>query len=169
MVVVYEVLYCFSRCLVTMLVCIVVRLVFMSCSVMVVWFVLMIVVYLVLLNVTCFLSPGVCSCIVGLCSGCDGCCEFCLICDACSLRCFWSGSFFVSSCRCCVFVYCVHPVAVLNVTFFKYINTFKFVEHARGDHTDHYCFISSCECLLLFAPCCYWCPTHPYNICMTKH
>ena len=35
---------------------------------------------------------------------------FCLTCDACSLRCSWSGSISVSSCRCCVFVSCVHTV-----------------------------------------------------------
>ena len=40
---------------------------------------------------------------------------FCPICDACSLMCSWSGSIFVSLCRCYVIVSvsCVHPVAVL--------------------------------------------------------
>ena len=67
--------------------------------------------YLVLLNVVCFLSLGVC-----LCSVCGG-CAFCLMCDACSLRCSWSRSIFVSLYRFCVVVSCVYPVAVLNATF----------------------------------------------------
>ena len=95
--------------LIAMLVCIVVILVFMSCSVMVSGFVLIVVVYLEFLNVVCFLSLGVCLCIVSLCSGCDECCYFCMICDACRLRCYMSGSSFVS---------CVHTVAVLNAAFF---------------------------------------------------
>ena len=103
--------YRFSRYSVTMMMCIVVRLIFMSCYVMVAWFVLMFVMYLVLLNVVCFLNMEVCLYIVNFCSGCDGCCDFYLICDACRLRCSWNGSIFVSSCRCCVFVNCVHPVA----------------------------------------------------------
>ena len=43
-----------------------------------------------------------CLCIINLCSGCVGWSAFCLICDA---------------CRCCVFVSCMHPVAVLNAAF----------------------------------------------------
>ena len=61
-------------------VCIVVRLVFMACSVMEPVFVLKVVVYLVLLNVVC------------------------LICDTCTFRRSWSGTIFVSSCVCYVFV-----------------------------------------------------------------
>ena len=62
----------------------------------------------------CFLSLGVCLCIVSVCIGCDGCCHFCVISDACNLRCSWSCSILVSSCRCCVFVSCVHPAAVCS-------------------------------------------------------
>ena len=39
---------------------------------------------------------------------------FCLYCDAWSWRCSCMGSMSVSSCRCCMFVSCVHLVAVLN-------------------------------------------------------
>ena len=42
---------------------------------------------------------------------------FCLICDACSWRCSSMGSMCVSSCRCCVFVSVVHPVAILSAVF----------------------------------------------------
>ena len=34
---------------------------------------------------------------------------------SCRCSCMWSVS--VSSCRCCMFVSCVHPVAVLNAAF----------------------------------------------------
>ena len=39
----------------------------------------------------------------------------CLICDACRLRCSWSGINCVASYMCSVLVFCVHPVSVLNV------------------------------------------------------
>ena len=39
---------------------------------------------------------------------------FCLYCEAWSCRCSCMGSVSVSSCRCCMFVSCVHPVAVIN-------------------------------------------------------
>ena len=48
---------------------------------------------------------------------CSGCCVFCLYCDAWSCRCSCMGSVSVSSCRCCMLVSCVHPVAVLNSAF----------------------------------------------------
>ena len=37
-----------------------------------------------------------------------------LYCDACSSRCSCRGSMRVSLYRCCMFVSCVNPVAVLN-------------------------------------------------------
>ena len=40
----------------------------------------------------------------------------------------------VSSCRCCMFVSCVHPVAVLNAAFCMTCSLFMLVEDARGDH-----------------------------------
>ena len=49
-----------------------------------------------------------------VCVGCDGCCVFCLYCDAWNYSCSCMGSMSVLSCRCCMFVSCVHPVAVLN-------------------------------------------------------
>ena len=47
--------------------------------------------------------------------GCDGCCVFCLYCEAWSCRCscMGSGECFVME-DVCMFVSCVHPVAVLN-------------------------------------------------------
>ena len=46
---------------------------------------------------------------VYLCKGCDGCCVFCLYCDAWSCKCSCMGSMSVASCRCYMFVFCVHP------------------------------------------------------------
>ena len=42
------------------------------------------------------------------------------------------GSVSVSSCR-CMFVSCVHPVAVLNAAFCSFLMLF---EDARGDHIE---------------------------------
>ena len=44
------------------------------------------------------------------------------------------GSVSVSSCRCCMFVSCVHPVAVLNAAFC--MTLLMLVEDAIGDHTE---------------------------------
>ena len=74
---------------------------------------------------------GLCAC-----RGCDGCCVFCLYCEAWSCRCSWMGSVSVSSCRCCMFVSCVHPVAVLNAAFCMTCSLLMLVEDAIGDHTE---------------------------------
>ena len=52
----------------------------------------------------------------------------------------------VSSCRCCMFVSCVHPVVVLN-TAFCITCSLMLVEDARGDQN---CLVGS----LLFTPSC---------------
>ena len=44
------------------------------------------------------------------------------------------GSVSVSSYRCCMFVFCVHPVAVLNAAFCMTCSLLMLVEDARGDH-----------------------------------
>ena len=72
-----------------------------------------------------------------LCSGCDGCCVFLFVFvmrGAC--RCSCMGSVSVSSCRCCMFVSCVHPVAVLNAAFCMTCSLLMLVEDAIGDHTE---------------------------------
>ena len=46
------------------------------------------------------------------------------------------GSMSVSSCRCCMFVSCVHPVAVLNASFCMTCILLMQVEDARGDHME---------------------------------
>ena len=45
------------------------------------------------------------------------------------------GSVSVSSCRCCMFVSCVHPMAVLNAAFCMTCRLLMLVEDAIGDHT----------------------------------
>ena len=42
----------------------------------------------------------------------------------------------VSSCRCCMFVSCVHPVAVLNAAFCMICSLLMLIESARGDHME---------------------------------
>ena len=44
------------------------------------------------------------------------------------------GSMSVSSCRFCMFVSCVHPVSVLNASFYMTCSLLILVEDARGDH-----------------------------------
>ena len=44
------------------------------------------------------------------------------------------GSGCVSSCRCCVLVSVVHPVAILSVLFFVIRSLLMFVFDATGDH-----------------------------------
>ena len=46
------------------------------------------------------------------------------------------GSVSVSSCRCCMFVSHVHPVAVLNVAFCMTCSLLMLDEDARGDHME---------------------------------
>ena len=74
--------------------------------------------------------------VVCLCGGCDGCCVFCLYCGAWSCRCSCMGSVSVSSCRCCMFVSCVHPMAVLNAAFCTTCSLLMLVEDTIGDHTE---------------------------------
>ena len=67
------------------------------------------------------------------------------------------GSMSVSSCRCCMFVSCVHPVAVLNAAFCMTCSLLMLVEDGRGilQSRSYDCLIGSHECLLLFTPSCY--------------
>ena len=46
------------------------------------------------------------------------------------------GGMSVSSCRCCMFVSCVHPVAVLNAAFYMTCSLLMLVEDARGDYME---------------------------------
>ena len=79
--------------------------------------------------------------VVCLCKGCD---DF-FYCDAWSCRCTCMGSMSVSSCRCCMFVSCVHPVAVLNAEFCTTCSLLMLVEDARGDNMEE---VYSIVCLM---------------------
>ena len=46
------------------------------------------------------------------------------------------GSVSVSSCICCMFLSCVHPVAVLNAAFCMTCSLLMLVEDTRGDHKE---------------------------------
>ena len=71
--------------------------------------------------------------VVCLCKGCDGCSVFRLYCDAWSCRFSCIGSMSVSSCIWCMFVSCVHPVAVLNDALCMACSLLMLVEDARGN------------------------------------
>ena len=87
-----------------------------------------------LLNAVCPLSLGVCGWTVSLCSGRVGRCALRPTRDACSCKRWCTGSTFVSSCRCCVLVSCVHPVAILRAVFCTICSLSMFVSDALGDH-----------------------------------
>ena len=61
---------------------------------------------------------------------------FCLYCDAWSCRCSCIGSMSVLSCRCCMFVSGVYPVAVLSTAFCITCSLLKLVENARSNHME---------------------------------
>ena len=46
------------------------------------------------------------------------------------------GSVSVSSCRCCMFESCVHPVADLNAAFCMTFSLLMLAEDTRGHHTE---------------------------------
>ena len=83
---------------------------------------------------------------------------FCLYCNAWSCRCSCLGSISVSSCRCCLFVSCVHYMAVLNAAFSTTCSLLMLVEDERGTRSgilqswSHDCLIGIHECLHLFIP-----------------
>ena len=73
-------------------------------------------------------------CVVCLCKGSDGYCVFCLYCEVWSCRCSCIGSVSVSLCICCMFVSCVHYVAVLNAAFCMTCSLLMLVVDARDNH-----------------------------------
>ena len=50
------------------------------------------------------------------------------------------GSVSVSSCICCMFVSCVHPVAFLNAALCMIFSVLMMVEDVRSDHMEEACF-----------------------------
>ena len=46
------------------------------------------------------------------------------------------GSVSISSCRCCMFVYCVYPVAICSAAFGMTYCLFMLVEDERGNHME---------------------------------
>ena len=111
-----------ARCLVTMDVCIWRMFVFYVCE-----------------NVSCVAAVvedsifilGVLKYVVCLCRECDGSCVFCLYCGEWSCMCSCMGSFRILSCRCYMFVSCVHHVAVLDAAFCMTFRLLILAEDAR--------------------------------------
>ena len=87
---------------------------FVSTVVTVQGYVGMFVVYRGLLKVVGCISHCEVLCVVFLYSGCDVYCAFCPTCDACNCKYFSMAKMLVSSCRCCMFVSCVHPVQFVD-------------------------------------------------------
>ena len=73
------------------------------------------------------------------------------LCECLLLKSGSMGSVTVSSCKCCMFVSCGHPVAVLNAG-----RGCKSRPYGRGilHSRSHDCIVGSHECLLLFTPSC---------------
>ena len=59
------------------------------------------------------------------------------------------GSVIVLSCRYCMFVSCMHPVAVLNAAFSMTYSLLMLVEDARDNHMkgEYSSVLICCECL----------------------
>ena len=148
-----------ARCQETVDVCIWRMFVFMSVVVTVWTYVGMFVVLRQLLKIVLF-SLGVLKYVMCLCRGCDGCCVFCLYCEAWSCRCSCMGILNVSSYRCCMFVSCVHPVAVQccvphNLQFINVGKKCKRRPYGRDilQSPSHNCLVGSHEYLLLVLVC----------------
>ena len=89
---------------------------------------------------------------------------FCLYCDAWSCRCSCMGSMSVSSCRCCMFVPCVHHVAVLNAAFCMTCSLLTLVEDARGDQMEEACSTAGLMTALKVAMSVFFCLPHPISV-----
>ena len=76
--------------------------------------------------------------VVYLCKGCGRCYVFCLYCDTWSCVCSCMGNMSVWSCRCCMFVSCEYPVAVLNAAFCMTCSLLMLLEDARGEHMEQF-------------------------------
>ena len=69
-----------------------------------------------------------------------------------------------SSCRCCMFVSCVHPVAVLNAAFCMTCGLLMLVEDAIGNHTEEAYFRDRLITALYVAMSVYFCLPHPVAV-----
>ena len=71
------------------------------------------------------------------------------------------GSMSVSSCRCCMFVSCVHPVAILNAASCMICSLLMLVDDARGDHMEEVYSRAGLITALYVAPSVSFCLPHP--------
>ena len=69
-----------------------------------------------------------------------------------------------SSCRCCLFVSCVHHVVVLNAAFCMTCSLLMLVEDARGDHMEGSYSRAGLITALLVAMCVSFCLPHPVAV-----
>ena len=72
----------------------------------------------------------------------------------------------VSSCRCCMFVSCVHHVAVLNAAFCMTCSLLMLVEDARGDHMEEAYSSAGLMTALYVAMSVSFCLPSPVDVCV---
>ena len=70
----------------------------------------------------------------------------------------------VSSCRCCIFVSCVHHVAVLNLAFCMTSSLLMLVKDARGDHMEYAYSGAGLMTVLYVAMCVSFCLPYPVAV-----
>ena len=74
------------------------------------------------------------------------------------------GSVIISLCRCCMFVSCVHHVAVLKAVCCMTCSLFMLVEDARRDHMEEAYYRASLVTALWIAMGVSFCFPHPVNV-----
>ena len=91
---------------------------------------------------------------------------FFLYCEAWSCMCLYMGTVSVSSCRCCLFVYCVHPVEVVNDAFCMTCSLLMLVEDARCDNMEEAYSRAGLITPLYIAMSVSLCLPHPVAVCV---
>ena len=74
------------------------------------------------------------------------------------------GNVSVSSCICCMFVSCVHPVAVLDATFSMTCSLLMLLGDARGDHMEEAYSRAVIMTALYVAMSVSFCVPHPFEV-----
>ena len=74
------------------------------------------------------------------------------------------GGMSVSSCRCCMFVSCVHPVTIINAAFCMTCSLSMLVKDARGDHMEEAYFRAGLMTALWVGMSVSFCLPHPVAV-----
>ena len=84
--------------------------------------------------------------------------------DKWSCKCSCMGNMGVSSCICCMFASCIHPVVVPNSAFCMSYRLLMLVEDARGDHVEESYSIASLMTALYLVMSVSYCLPHPVAV-----